>query len=305
MKKQFLFLLFICLGLSTNTEAQKFYIRGGVGFGIAATPDIFVYRNLERDPDQGGVFIKETSISGTFGSGPTFRLGAGYMITEYFGIDLEFYYLHGLNQDFGSTYYPTVYHEKRVGRTMQARMTPSLIVKAPGEKFAPYAKFGIVIPFVGKQFIETERETLSTDPSYVSYKQNVEIDGAFSVGFESAIGLQYNINEKLAIYAEFMYTGLRVKAAKGAIVLDETYNEDGSLKEDRLATTATAFKEFIFVDEITQETNINVIATSSLNMQHSVSAPIADFKTDEPLEVPAQNSNYSSFGLNLGVKYGF
>lgn len=303
MKKQLLFLLAICLGFTNSTEAQKFYVRGGVGFGIATTPDIFVYRNLERDADQGGIFVKETSISGTFGSGPTFRLGAGYMITEYFGIDLEFYYLHGMKQDFGSISYPTVSDERRTGRTMQARMTPSLIVKAPGEKFAPYAKFGIVLPFVGKQFLETEREDLRTDPSYMVYKQTVEIDGAFSIGFESAIGLQYNINEKLAVYAEFMYTGLRVKASKGEIVLDQTYNEDGSLKTDILEGTPVAFKEFIFVDEITPETNINSIATASLGMQHTINA--ANFKSDEPLEVPAQNSNYSAIGLNLGVKYGF
>ncbi|MCP4439418.1 MAG: porin family protein [Aureispira sp.] len=306
MKKQMILLFFICLGLTTTTEAQKFYIRGGAGFGISATPEIFVYQNVERDPSSGDR-IKQTTISGSFGSGPTFRLGGGYMITEYFGIDLEFYYLHGMKQDFGSTSQDGIYTRKTTGRTIQARMSPSLIVKAPaGTKFAPYAKFGVVLPFVGKQYLETEQEIQHTDPTYINYKKVVEIDGAFSVGFESAVGLQYNITEKFGVYLEMMYTGLRVKAAKGAITQEQFFNEDGSVKQDNLEGRPVGLSEFRFVDELsTDNSNMNSTAAAGEGISYKILPNPNGYDDSKPLDIPAQNSNYSAFGLNLGVKYGF
>ena len=182
------------LCLATITHAQG-YIRGGAGAGFNVTNDAFAIPSVTVDSNN--VVVSQRTIFGAFGQGARFSLAGGYMITPYFGVELELYYFQGFKQDYGARTGPVGDQYNRTGYSYQLRATPSLVVQAPVGKFQPFARFGVLIPLWGKTVLE---ESWFYESQGTTRVKQTDIDGKFSVGFESSIGLQYNINKNLGVY---------------------------------------------------------------------------------------------------------
>jgi opacity protein-like surface antigen len=290
--------LFLC-SIFNDMNAQGF-IRGGTGAGFNTNQDAFTTYDITRDSND--IIVSQSTIFGGFGQGARFSLAGGYMFTPHFGIELEIYYFQGFKQNYGSNIGPLGDQYNRKGYSFQVRGLPSLIVQAPYAKFQPYARFGVLIPVFGKTIIEESWAGVT------SREKQTDVDGKFSVGIEASMGVQYNINEKIGIYFNVSYTGLRIRSDKATVVKDDLTAADGTVTDNlNQPTSLTIAQEVIFQDELTTESNINT----------SLPGFFSDFPKDirieidgtldllKPANFPTQTSNFNSVSFSLGVKYNF
>jgi len=298
----FSFLLIALLFGSHQSNAQG-YIRGGAGAGFNTTQDAFALPAVRRD--SSNVVIHQRTIFGSFGQGARFSLAGGYMFTPYFGAELEIYYFQGFKQEYGSDISPLGDTYYRTGYSYQLRATPSLVVQAPEGKFQPFARFGVLIPFFGKTVLEEETYVASLQQS--QYKKT-NIDGKLSVGFESSVGLQYNINDNLGIYVQATYTGLRIRSDKGEVVQYDETDKDGNVT-DNLETAFTITTKIEFQDELTEDSNFAQSLYSLGQIPEDIyvklQGNISNVDFDKPINLPTQTSNFNSLSFSVGVKYTF
>jgi opacity protein-like surface antigen len=213
------------------------------------------------------------NVYGTNGTGFNAGLNFGYMFSEHFGLDLAASYI--ANSPVVSSKAESPLGKATFTTTgSQIRVTPSLIVSAGGEGISPYARLGAVLP-VGGESLTTIETTAGANTSKTQYKST----GAFSLGFNSAIGVNIPFGEKMSIFGELNLTTLSIKGATRSLVLSET---NGTAAD--LSKLKTSQKEVVFVDKTDSSTTQNV---------------------DEAVKVLATTSNYNSLGLMVGLRYKF
>jgi len=306
MKKLFLAITTILIFSSSNYIQAQGYIRAGGGAGFNTSQDAFAMPSLTRDTNN--VITSQRTIFGSFGHGARASVAAGYMINPYFGIELEIYYFGGFKQEYGSTSGGTNVQYDRTGYSYQFRATPSLVVQAPvSEKFQPYARFGVLIPFWGKTVID-ESWSYPTTPLMSRTKQT-EVDGKFSLGFETSLGLQYNINENLGIYIQATYTALTIRSDKATVTKDDETDASGATKNN-LDNATAILTNIEFQDELTQESNTTqayllAFIDSSFPSDIVVEVKGNTLDLDKPLNLPTQTSNFNSLAFSVGIKYTF
>lgn len=285
---------------ATSVQAQG-YLRAGAGAGFNVGQDAFTLPALERD-SSNAIAVQQT-VFGSFGQGARFSIAGGYMITPYFGVELELYYFQGFKQDYGSSTGPISTQYNRTGYSYQMRATPSLVVQAPTGKFQPYARFGVLLPFWGKTVLEESWSFANQS----SRAKQTDIDGKLSVGFESSIGVQYNINDNLGIYIQATYTGLRIRSDKALVVKDEKIETDGTVTNNLdVAKKITTHIEF--QDQLTQESNTHSLLGAFVpDLPEDILIKINGSKLDfdAPLNLPTQTSNFNALSFSLGLKYTF
>ncbi len=285
------------LGGQTNAQV---YVRAGGGAGIGVNKDAYAVPDLRRDSNN--LVVEQHTTFGSFGSGARFGAAVGYMITPYFGVELSVYYFQGFKQDYGATTGGSTTQYKRTGYSYQLRTLPSLIIQAPEGKFRPFARFGVLIPVAGQAIIE---ESWAFNNQSIRSKRT-DIEGKFSVGFESSIGVAYAINDNLSITLDVTHTALRIKSSKGTVTVDEVEDANGNVSNnldgaDKITT------EIVFQDVLTRESNISkVLASFSQDFPEDVVIGIdGTFDLDRPLNLPTQSSNSNSLSLNIGIQYSF
>jgi opacity protein-like surface antigen len=304
MKKIFFIItttLFAILISSMSLQAQGYLqLGGGAGFNVGQ--DAFAIPALQRDSTN--TVTGQRTVFGSFGQGARFSMAGGYMITPYFGIELGIYYFQGFKQEYGSDNGPSTTSNtqySRTGYSYQIRATPALIVQAPVGKFQPYAKFGVLLPVFGKTVLEESWEYAAGG----SRAKQTDVDGKFSVGFESSIGLQYNVNENLGIYLQATYTGLRIRSDKATVVKDDIVSSGGTTT-DNLDGADVYTTQIVFQDELTQESNtvagINFLPDVPNDVIVNVSGALDITK---PLNLPTQTSNFNALSFNVGIKFTF
>jgi len=293
--------LFAIIASSISLQAQG-YIRVGAGAGFNVGQDAFAIPALQRDSTN--TITAQRTVFGSFGQGARFAVAGGYMITPYFGVELEIYYFQGFKQEYGSDKGPSSTNNSQYSRTgysYQMRATPSLIVQAPVGKFQPYATFGVLLPFFGKTVLEESWEYAAGG----SRAKQTDVDGKLSLGFESSIGLQYNVNDNLGIYIQATYTGLRIRSDKATVVKDELVSPLGEVS-DGLDGADVFTTQIVFQDELTQESN----TTAGINILPDVPDDVivrvnGSVDLEKPINLPTQTSNFNALSFNVGIKYTF
>ena len=223
------------------------------------------------------------------------------MITDYFGVELEIYYFQGFRQDYGSDLSPINDTYERRGYSYQLRAVPSLVVQAPDGKFQPYARFGVLIPFWGQTVLEEERFNAATGQSN---SRQININGKFSLGFESSIGLQYNFNDKLGIYLHATYTGF-----ESDLIMLKSLKILQRRAMGRRLTILMALQpslNSLISRCMTQESNFSPLLAAFAPVPEDMVIKIngtLDF--DKPLNLPTQTSNFAALTFSVGVKYTF
>lgn len=289
--KRHLFASLIAVSAAVGSaQGQGWYLKGGGGFGISATNDV---AGVSIERDSLGKTIGKKNFYGTSGMGPSVRLTGGYFINKHFAVEMEFYYLFGMYHPIAETVSPTRTDLTRE-RSQQLRVVPALVVDAGFERISPYARFGIMLPIAGKTTQHRVIEKLDQNERVINV---VDAFGSFSVGFEASVGMNVKLAKNLCLYAEVNYAGLRIKADRGEVVRDEVQDLDGNFIEDLLVDAPTFTKEIDFVDELTTESNTFEIPGA---------IDLADESyLDKPVQMLSIRGNYSSFGINVGVRYQF
>ena len=275
------------------------YFRGGGGAGFGVSQDAFAIPSIEADST--GNYIAQRTIYGSFGQGARFSLAGGYMITPYFGIELELYYMSGFKQEYGNIYGPGGKQYNRKGYTYQMRATPSLVVQAPVGKFQPFARFGVLIPFYGRTVLEESTYFTSNIDEF----KTTEVQGRFSLGFESSIGVEYKLNDNLGIYLNATLTTLRIKADRADVVSWERIDNNTGETTDKLSTSSALFSQIDFTDELTPNSNTTTLLSVVGQAEDILVKIDGTLDADKALELPTQTSNFNAMTFSVGVRYSF
>lgn len=281
-------------------EAQV-YVRGEIGAGVGVSQDAFGVPLVERDSNN--IVVQQNTIFGTFGGGGRFGLAGGYWFTPAFGAEIDVHYFQGFKQLYGGSTSPIGNNYRRQAYSYQLRATPSLVVQATEGKFRPFARFGVVLPLWGRLLVE---EDWTYNSSRGERSKQTDIYGKFSLGFESSVGVTFAVNERLGIYVQATYTGLRIRSERAKVSKDVEVATDGTVT-DRLESAEVIFTEVEFQDVMTSESNTNALITAFIDdLPDDVVVLISNsLDVDRPLNLPTQSSNSNALFFTLGVQYTF
>jgi hypothetical protein len=145
----------------------------------------------------------------------------------------------------------------------QLRILPAVVFTTGADEGpAPYARIGAVLPISGKTTVRQESGTTISE---------AEFRGRFSIGLDAALGLEVPINDQLSFFGELNFIALNILRNSSEVVRYEVGGQD-------------------FLDQL-PETQRNIDYVDEVDL----ASPI-------PGEQLTSSSNYSSTGLNVGVK---
>jgi hypothetical protein len=279
MKRVYILVIAICM-MAATVNAQKYYARLGVGVGLGLS-----YYNGQFGNETINSTSDVTEIkSGSLGTGLNVNLGLGYMFSKYVGVDLGFneFIGFGVKSDYNQTQinYSQQWDDKY--SSMMFQIIPALVITPGLEKINPYGRFGLIIGVVNKtnySFTNTQ----SSNPNLKATNSTVEKykdkdSGGIAIGFSTAIGADYNLNEKISLYAEINLNGLSYSPKKGKI---EEWTIDGV---DMLPNATTKEKEWEYVKKL--DTEVDIPDTS-------------------PNQYLKESALLTNVGISIGLKFRF
>lgn len=248
-----------------------------MGMG-SLTSDNYTYKEKTLGP----IIETFSFVDLTLGKGINIGGSAGYMFNKNIGIELGTSYLIGGSTNFTHSYsYPTYtdYYTYKV-YTKMFKLIPTLVVSGGFEILDPYLKLGLIVG-LGSVNAEIDRtyKSLNYNASIILH-QTEKDNGGIAIGYNTAIGLSYNMGDHFAVFGELNMVNLSYTPTKGEIV---SFAIDG---EDKLSELNTSEREYEFADSYTEDSSI--IA--------STSTPTKQLKNRLSL---------GSIGINIGVKITF
>lgn len=272
MKKSLLLLCILILNSAVFSQ-NRYYVSFNAGYALGTTKDVL---GTSIQTFASGDF-KRSNIYGTFGKGLGFTLRGGSRINDNLSAELGFSYLLGGKVITDEASSPSTQSSTEVKGT-QIRVLPSLRFSGKNEGLHLYGRIGLVLP-VGVTSKSTQT-TSGTDIGGNAQETILKRDrtNAFAIGYFGAIGVSIKIADNMQFFAEAEHISLRTKQ-KTAVLTDYTVNGSSQLE-----SLTTQQKQTEYVDELTSSDNT---------------------KIDEPLRVRAITQNFSSIGLNFGIKLSF
>jgi len=297
MKKNIITILFFTSFIFLNKIiiAQQLYFNINFGYNIDAGNNfIKIYNTIYDDNNNridNGKIIKNTS----YGKGVNADFGIGYKFKKSVSTEINFSYLNGgnieyltqqnikVNQANGSLLYSQEIIDNNKLYSRFFRIIPTIKFNTNFNKLNPFIKFGIIIGFGSiyteenyykKEITVNITEKINEETTYKEWTYN----GGFSIGYNTRIGVDYKINEKLYLFGEFNIISLKYSNTKGEMT---KYVENG---EDKLSETSTYDKEYEFVEEYSIYQN----------------EPIDENK---PRKVLKEANPFDSIGFNIGIIY--
>lgn len=274
MKKIYMILAAVCI-MTVSLNAQKLYIRAGLGGGVGlkqyastmwsdesqtASSDNFVIKSVGL----GGGF----NVNAAFGYNLSDNVGAELGINEFIGLAKK---THSTNDNSSSS---LTIDNKISGMMLQ--IVPAVVINAGLEKINPYARLGMIVGVLPSITIDSKSSSTSSGASRASSSQDfkIKLSGGVAVGFTAAGGVTYNISDMLSLYGELVYNGIAYSPAKG---IYKKYIVDDV---DKLATMTTKEKETKFVKKFDADEKIS---------------------DDSPSKTPKVSFTFSDVLLNVGV----
>lgn len=293
--------LLICTAVlaftSAKSNAQEFYIRGGMGYSMEnastefnnADPNgltmIQQSTDITVNPD-GSTSVK--SLNGTLGSGFKGTVTVGYMFNQYIGAEMGFNYFTGEEKTIGRLNSPLIQSEAKA-YLEGLDIMPAIFLTPGFAKLNPYARMGLLIPVAGKLYIDSQAYAPDGGGQDVdiNVKAKTEVESRFSVGFAGAIGVSYPISPKLQIFGEVEMKSLSIKSKSAEIKEYETtaITPEGTalVPGMQLADMPKNETHFEFEDSYTE----------------------GEEDPTKARKIPTQYVNASGLGFNLGIRYSF
>ncbi|MCF8299065.1 MAG: porin family protein [Saprospiraceae bacterium] len=270
MKKinfKMLLTIFVIILFANNLSAQGAYFNINAGYGFSMSSQS-LYSNSISSNNSKTHEIVNVSLGRGFNAGAAF----GYMFNPNIGAELGVSYLFG-----GESTSRDVNTNHVTDYTISSRMLriiPSIVIASGFEGINPYAKFGLVI---GSGSIMDEYHDNHEGNITVI---NSKLSGGTALGLSSAIGVLFNLNERMSLFGELNMVNLSYGPTHGEVIT-ATYNG-----ADVLPNMKTKDRETEYVDSYT------TISGSST-------------PDSEPDRALRQMLPFGSFGFNFGLRIGF
>jgi hypothetical protein len=213
MKKIFISMSLILL-VSGISFSQGIYLRAGGGYGLPIATGSLGQKYLRTSVSDANGTVNTNSIEavkGSYGAGMNFNFAVGYKFNENFIFELNTQYLLGRkyttsdNYSYKSPSYSYVDNDNTVTSAKALYLNPSFIFSAGFGKAAPYGRFGLV---VGLPKVTSEQSTYYDGDGIDARDQIWKYSKGISFGFQGAIGMNWQLSEKLDIFTELNYLSM-------------------------------------------------------------------------------------------------
>ncbi|MCF8361141.1 MAG: porin family protein [Prolixibacteraceae bacterium] len=188
MKKQLYFfaaLLIIMVTFNMNVAAQV-YFKAGVGYGSGN-------QKLILDESYGLTYSE--NVYASFGGNLGLYVGAGLQLNDFMDFEIDLGYQNGRSKSVNSMYFEKTY----VGKLLY--ISPSFVFRTSiSEDVSPYAKLGV---FTGMPLTKV---LVNSDEK--------KFRGGLPLGFNGAIGADYNMNGSIKIFGEIYHQSMVYKPKK-------------------------------------------------------------------------------------------
>lgn len=294
-KKGLLICSILALAAATQTHAQEFYIRGGVGFSAQSGKTEFnnadpngltnIQQSTDVTIDANGTRVK--ALNGTLGEGFKANITGGYMFNKYVGAEIGLNYFTGSDRTIGKLTTPG-FRSEEVAYLKGLDIVPALYITPAFSKLNPYARIGMIFAAAGKLNIETTAVQTNGGGQGTDIHIDAlsEVKSKFSAGFIGALGVTYPIAKKLQVFGEVEFKNFSIKSKTAEIVDYRTTAVTGGqsvlVPGQQLADLPVNEKKFVFSDEYTQGTTTDPNA---------------------PRKIPTQFVNVGGVGVNVGIRY--
>lgn len=321
--------LLLAQGAQAQNIPKKMYLKAAGGYFFSVSPgqfpDVGPYppRDIRNNvnPGTGAVTeVFERVLTGSYGEGLRGGLTVGYNINKHIAIEGTFNYFHsqenlmtrnvsvfeGLNKEAARV--------ESDGHVNAVDFAPSLVLSPGYEKFNPYVRFGFVVPLWGRLIIETDAMRMSRPngvplPAGAMVRTEIsrteEIEPNPTLGFQGALGFNYNISRRIDIFAEAEYRNVPVRSkGKEVTKYSETNNvvdlQSGAvlspLPGRTLNDLSTAERHTEYVTVLDDNSNTPVGSTGAQTNYKDNNAPSNDLKS---------YINIGGLGLNVGIRLKF
>ena len=275
--------------LSPGIKAQFFYVKARTGVNYAmdkssyTTVSHFHTIYFDHTKNDSNTLVSHYSM----GEGSTQSVLAGYSLNRFLAVELEMAYTGSKTEKFdwvdnydqaGNTAYLMhfSYYLERKGHMIN--LSPALLCYYRFGKFSPYAAAAINL---GRCSLEDALNIrlFNTLPGYVGYEHVSEVlkyQDKLVSGYKATAGCGYELFGNLSAYLSFEISEVSSTPVKSRIT---SYIVN---YEDQLKTLSVSQSEYVYVKEPVKTTN-----------------------KDEPSQLLAGKISYSSWSMNLGVRYNF
>lgn len=273
MKKVLLFIVFLIF-VAGSVQSQGFYLRAAVGGGFGASPSLNMLYKYEAD----GVNQTLEVVPVDLGTGINGGIAFGYMFKKYFGAELMLSEFWGLNilGDSLVNIQGVASEKVRVAGNLLS-LTPSVVISAGLEKVNPYARVGLLIGALPLISVE-DSYNLTTPNQTQNIETMMRYYGGASLGYSISGGVDFNLNDLIALYVELSFMHSTWSPPYSEIV---SYEIDG---EDQLSTLTEKQKK------------------TEYYLSLDLNEEIPDDSPDKSLR---ETYYFSTVGAMFGVKFKF
>ena len=265
---------------SMNAQENGLYVSLNGGYNFAAGTEKGIVNNFTSVTTSSSNVTTSENIALSYGKGLNVGGAIGYMFNKNVGAELAFDYLIG-GKTSGTSSTTSAGGVNKVDKDFSAKMlqiVPSVVISAGMEGINPYAKFGLIIGSAKLTENTTDVDINGGTTDTTELTKETETNTGF--GFKGAVGAMFTVNTNISIFAELTSVNMS-QILKSSSITKATFNG-----VDVLATGNTSQKETVYEDNL------------------STLSPIPATPNSPKREV-ATTVPFSSFGINVGLKYSF
>jgi hypothetical protein len=265
-------LLIGLLFIGITMQAQKIYIRAGLGAAVTTSAGIIKDYTWTSD----GVYKVETKKAG-LGTGLPFVLAAGYKLNEHFGFELGIDYFYGFSIKSKYTTTFSTLDSKWNGQMLS--IVPAFVMTFPLDKIHPYARLGLKLGVLNSVVYKDHEIRTAPEKAIGTDTESKSKDyGGIAIGAQAALGTDYAINDKISIFGEIQVDGISYSPKHGKFL---EYSENGV---DMMASRSVKNNRWDYLKDVDMTKTI---------------------PEDQPDERVRINYYFGNVGLVVGVKFNF
>ncbi len=292
--KQIYLLLLVLTGCHLGGFTQKFYIQGSGGYAFGFLKEnisaVSSTAKIQYDSIYDESFQYE-SHPFSFGTGGSFNLGIGMMVTEYLNIELSGFYnpckkLAYKSSDYYKYYNYAVgdyffdFNEEHIYQGKAFGLLPAIKIHHSKGRVNPYARIGAIFSFTSLKY-DYDGTYLTNHPYYYpssNESYTYELKQSLNVGINSAIGVDFYIADKLIVFVEATGSFINYRPKKGEYT---KYILNG---DDILNDLTVHEREVEYVESYSSTDNLN---------------------DNAPRKIIRISYSFSSLGLSAGIRFNF
>ena len=250
-----------------SAQAQKIYIRGGLGAAVTTAADIIGNYDETSDSSYQNSFKKRG-----LGSGLPFVLAAGYKLNANFGFELGIDYFYGFLAK--ANWNTGMYSTEAKSNGQMLSLVPAVFVAIPLDKIHPYARLGLKLGVVNSVVTKVHEKSDWAQPADIEWI--IKEYGGIAIGVQSALGANYALNDNISLFGEIQLDGISYAPKHGKFT---EYTENGV---DVMSSRSVRENNWDYVKSWTYPTS---------------------YPEDQPSKVMMVNQRFGNVGLIVGVKF--